>query len=93
MPLSVEDLRGHVSYSAWASQRLVHAASELSEAELLRDFQTPDRSVLGTLVHYAEFRTMPSKSRSNQGQPELMTLAGARVVGELGIVWSAAKGF
>jgi uncharacterized damage-inducible protein DinB len=51
MPLSVEDLREHVSYSAWASQRLVHAASELSEAELLRDFQTSDRSVLGTLVH------------------------------------------
>ena len=51
MPLSVEDLRDHVSYSAWASRRLVHAASELSEAELLRDFQTSDRSVLGTLVH------------------------------------------
>jgi uncharacterized damage-inducible protein DinB len=51
MPLSVEDLRDHVSYSAWASQRLVHAASELSEAELLRDFQTSDHSVLGTLVH------------------------------------------
>ena len=28
MPLSVDDLREHVSYSAWASQRLVHAASE-----------------------------------------------------------------
>jgi uncharacterized damage-inducible protein DinB len=51
MPLSVEDLRDHVGYSAWASQRLVHAASELSEAELLRDFQTSDRNVLGTLVH------------------------------------------
>jgi uncharacterized damage-inducible protein DinB len=51
MPLSVEDLREHVNYSAWASQRLVHAASELSEAELLRDFQTSDRNVLGTLVH------------------------------------------
>ena len=51
MPLSVEDLRDHLAYSAWASQRLVHAASELTEAELLRDFQTSDRSVLGTLVH------------------------------------------
>ncbi|HEY1493487.1 MAG TPA: DinB family protein [Candidatus Solibacter sp.] len=40
-----------MGYSAWASQRLVHAASELSEAELLRNFQTADRSVLGTLVH------------------------------------------
>ena len=51
MALSVEDLRQHLQYSAWASQRLVHAASELSEAELLRDFQTADHSVLGTLVH------------------------------------------
>ena len=51
MPLSVEDLRNHLRYSAWASQRLVHAASELPQEELLRDFQTSDRSVLGTLVH------------------------------------------
>jgi uncharacterized damage-inducible protein DinB len=51
MPLSVEDLRDHLAYSAWASQRLVQAASELTEAELVRDFQTSDRSVLGTLVH------------------------------------------
>jgi uncharacterized damage-inducible protein DinB len=51
MPLSVADLREHLAYSAWASQRLVLAASELTEAELLRDFQTSDHSVLGTLVH------------------------------------------
>ena len=51
MPLSVEELRDHFAYSAWASQRLVQAASELTEAELLRDFQTSEHSVLGTLVH------------------------------------------
>jgi uncharacterized damage-inducible protein DinB len=51
MPLSVEDLREHLAYSAWASQRLVHAASELTDADLLRDFQTSDHTVLGTLVH------------------------------------------
>ena len=51
MPLSVEDLREHLAYSAWASQRLLDAASELSEADLVRDFQTSDHSVLGTLVH------------------------------------------
>jgi uncharacterized damage-inducible protein DinB len=51
MPLSVDDLREHLAYSAWASQRLVQAASELTETELLRDFQTADQSVLGTLVH------------------------------------------
>ena len=51
MPLSVDDLREHLAYSAWASRHLVQAASELTEAELVRDFQTSDRSVLGTLVH------------------------------------------
>jgi uncharacterized damage-inducible protein DinB len=51
MALSVEELREHVAYSAWASQRLVQSSAELSEAELLRDFQTSDHSVLGTLVH------------------------------------------
>jgi uncharacterized damage-inducible protein DinB len=51
MSLSVEDLREHLAYSAWASRRLVHAASELTAAELLRDFETSDHSVLGTLVH------------------------------------------
>jgi uncharacterized damage-inducible protein DinB len=51
MPLSVEDLREHLAYSAWASERVVRAASELTEAELVRDFETADHSVLGTLVH------------------------------------------
>jgi len=51
MPLSASELRDHLAYSAWASQRLVHAACQLTEAELLRDFQTSERSVLGTLVH------------------------------------------
>jgi uncharacterized damage-inducible protein DinB len=51
MPLSLEDLREHLAYSAWASRRLVVAASELTAAELERDFATADRSVLGTLVH------------------------------------------
>ena len=49
--MSASELRDHLQYSAWASLRLVHAASELSEAELLRDFQTSDQSILGTLVH------------------------------------------
>ena len=51
MPLSVAELREHFDYSAWASQRLVQAAATLTDAELQRDFQTADRSVLGTLVH------------------------------------------
>jgi uncharacterized damage-inducible protein DinB len=51
-------LRSHVAYTAWASTRLVQAASELSEAELTHDFQTSDRSILGTLAHiFAADRT------------------------------------
>lgn len=40
-----------IEYSAWASGRLLDAAAELSAEEILRDFQTADKSVLGTLVH------------------------------------------
>jgi len=68
MPLSAAELREHFAYSAWASQRLVQAAAALTEAELQRDFQTADRSVLGTLVHtfaadrvwLARFRNLPN---------------------------------
>jgi uncharacterized damage-inducible protein DinB len=49
--MSPDLLRTHIDYSAWASQRLVDAASRLSPAELSRDFETADRSILGTLVH------------------------------------------
>lgn len=51
MPVSVEVLRTHLEYTAWASRRLVDAASELTPEELTRDFRTGDRTVLGTLVH------------------------------------------
>src|ERR1041384_7887375 len=44
-------LRDHIEYSAWASRRLVNAAAGLSPEELTRDFQTADRTVLGTLAH------------------------------------------
>ncbi len=46
-----ELLRMHIDYTAWASARLVGAASQLTFEELVRDFQTADKSVLGTLVH------------------------------------------
>lgn len=51
MPVIADVLRAHIDYTAWASQRLVDAAAELSEEELVRDFRTSERSVLGTLVH------------------------------------------
>jgi uncharacterized damage-inducible protein DinB len=51
MPVELSTLKTHFAYTAWASARLVDAAKKLSEAELLRDFGTSDKSVLGTLVH------------------------------------------
>jgi uncharacterized damage-inducible protein DinB len=47
----LEALRNHIDYTAWATARLVGAAGTLSAEELTRDFNTADRSVLGTLVH------------------------------------------
>ena len=57
-----EALRDHLEYSAWASRRLVDAAAGLSPEDLTRDFQTADRSVLGTLAHiYAADRVWFSR--------------------------------
>jgi len=41
----------HLDYSAWASDELLRAASQLPPGDLERDFGTADRSVLGTLGH------------------------------------------
>ena len=51
MPMLVDVLRNHLNYTAWASGRLVEAASALNPEELTRDFATADHNVLGTLVH------------------------------------------
>ena len=51
LSVSADVLRDHLGYTAWASRRLVEAAAQLSPEQLSRDFQTADRSVLGTLAH------------------------------------------
>jgi len=51
MSVSVDVLLNHLAYGAWASRRLVDKAAQLPPEELTRDFQTADRSVLGTLAH------------------------------------------
>ena len=51
MPTLTDVLRNHLNYTAWASSRLVEAASALNPEELTRDFATADHNVLGTLVH------------------------------------------
>ena len=49
--VSADTLREHLLYTAWASQRLVHAIEHLPPDQLTRDFQTSEHSILGTLVH------------------------------------------
>jgi uncharacterized damage-inducible protein DinB len=51
MSVSSLVLQDHIGYTAWASARLLEAASQLSPEELSRDFLTADKSVLGTLTH------------------------------------------
>ncbi len=51
MRIPANVLRSHLAYSAWASTRLIDAASGLSADELNRDFGTADKSVIGTLAH------------------------------------------
>jgi len=51
MSLFAESLRTEIDYSAWAAQRLVRAAAELTPEQLTHDFKTADHSVLETLVH------------------------------------------
>jgi uncharacterized damage-inducible protein DinB len=51
MSVSADFLRSQIDYTAWASLLLLDAAAALTPEELTRDFQTADRSVVGTLVH------------------------------------------
>jgi uncharacterized damage-inducible protein DinB len=51
MSVSADALRTQIDYTAWASLRLLIAATELTPEELTHDFQTADGSVLGTLAH------------------------------------------
>jgi uncharacterized damage-inducible protein DinB len=51
MPVNLDVLQDHLAYTAWASARLLAAASELTPEERARDFGTADRSVEGTLAH------------------------------------------
>jgi len=59
-------LRNHLNYTAWASSKLVDAASALTPEELMRDFATADHNVLGTLVHvYAADRIWLGRIKGN----------------------------
>jgi uncharacterized damage-inducible protein DinB len=51
MAVSADTLRLHLDYTAWASRRLLENTAKLSPEDLVRDFNTSDRTVLDTLVH------------------------------------------
>jgi uncharacterized damage-inducible protein DinB len=51
MSVSPDVLIEHLTYTAWASKRLVHAVELLSPEHLNYDFQTSERTILRTLVH------------------------------------------
>jgi uncharacterized damage-inducible protein DinB len=44
-------LQQHLRYTSWASQALLETAGGLSPDQLLRDFGTANKTLLGTLVH------------------------------------------
>ena len=44
-------IRNHFAYSQWATERLLHAGSKLNADQLRLDFETADKSILGTLAH------------------------------------------
>ena len=44
-------LRQHIAYTKWATDHLLHAVEQIPPDHLTHDFQTSDRTILGTLAH------------------------------------------
>lgn len=84
MSVSADTLRTHIDYTAWASKRLLEAASQLPPGELTRDFGTADRSLLGTLFHVffadrvwlARFQAQPQLGPLPEAEQKLDWLQG-----------------
>jgi uncharacterized damage-inducible protein DinB len=49
--MTSDEIRQHISYSTWASNKLLNAALELSEEQQRRDFGVSHQTLLGTLEH------------------------------------------
>jgi uncharacterized damage-inducible protein DinB len=49
--MTPEEVRLHISYSGWASRRLLDAALALSEEDQRREFGVSHKSLFGTLEH------------------------------------------
>lgn len=70
MNVSAGVLRTHIAYSGWATARLLAALAELTPEELTHDFQTADRSPLGTLVHIYGADLLWLSRLSHRPQPQ-----------------------
>src|SRR5215475_10984140 len=51
MSVPAEVLHSHLAYTAWANNLLLEAAAQIPAEHLTHDFQTADRSIIGTLAH------------------------------------------
>jgi len=49
--MNTELLRQHIAYTRWATGRLMRVLEQIPAEHLTHDFQTADRTILGTLVH------------------------------------------
>lgn len=49
--MTAEEIGLHISYSGWASRKLLQAALALPEAEQHREFAVSHKSLMGTLEH------------------------------------------
>ena len=49
--MTAEEIRLHISYSGWASRKLLDAALALPEEQQRRDFGVSHKSLMGTLGH------------------------------------------
>jgi uncharacterized damage-inducible protein DinB len=49
--MTLDTLKQHIAYTTWATDRLLRAAAQIPTEHLIHDFQTSDRSILGTLAH------------------------------------------
>jgi uncharacterized damage-inducible protein DinB len=49
--MTADTLRQHLTYTRWATDRLMRAVEQIPADHLTHDFQTADRTILNTLVH------------------------------------------
>jgi uncharacterized damage-inducible protein DinB len=51
MTIDKATLDRHLAYTIWATNHLLNAASGLKQEQLLHDFHTADKNIVGTLAH------------------------------------------